>query len=305
MAKENTRRPKSGWRQLEFSTLICNPSPFCGIIFFAILSIFGLILTSVILAHSYKVFEKSEDITSDKAEFTLTSGDLDDIEGDLFIYLEYLDYYQNHRIYLKSKSKNQLSGEGDSSVSTDCEPLYDKGDLKGDLKGKISIFDDNAILPCGLMPASFIKTSMKAYLNDEKLKIDDSDIAWDTDDSKKYENQSNAYLDISDQHFKVWMRNSPTSRLNKLYGKIDENDLKVGKLVFEVSQGDNILGYEPDMKVKISTNNRLGGKNKVLGWTFFVVTVLSVIWCAVFMTIAKFHKVPTFEQILENRRRGG
>ena len=305
MVKENTRRPKSGWRQLEFSTLICNPSPLCGIIFFAILSISGLILSSVILAHSYKIFEKSEDITNQKAEFSISSADLDDIEGDLFIYLEYLDYYQNHRIYLKSKSKIQLSGEEDSSISTDCEPLYDKDDLKDDLKGKISTFDDKVILPCGLMPASYIKTSIEAKLNGKVLDIDDSDIAWKTDDSKKYENQSNAYLDISDEHFKVWMRNSPTSRLNKLFGKIEENDLKVGKLRFEVTQGENILGYEPDMKVKISTNNRLGGKNNVLGWTFLVVAVLSLIWSIVFMIIAKYHKVPTFGEILEKRRRGG
>lgn len=305
MAKENSRRPKPGWRQLDFRTIICSLSPICGLIFFAILFIFGLIMTTVILVHSYMIFEKSEDLTNNKAEFILSSSDLDDIKGDLFVYLEYLDYYQNHRIYLKSKSKLQLSDEHDSSVSTDCEPLYDEGDLEGDLKGKIPVFDGDVILPCGLMPASYVNTSVTASMNGKTVSIDDSDIAWETDDSKKYVDQENSYLDITDEHFKVWMRNSPTGRLNKLYGKIDEGDLAEGKLLFDVSQDINILGYEPDMKVKIATNNRLGGKNEVLGWTFFVVTVLSLIWCIVFAFIAKYHKIPTFAEILEKRKRGG
>lgn len=304
MAKENKRRPKEGWRQLAFNTFICSPDPKCAGVFFFILFIFALVLTSVILSHSFEIFEKTKEIIDQKATFDLDSEDIDNIKGDLFIYLEYEDYYQNHRIYLKSKSKEQLADEESSSLSTDCEPLYKESDLKKDLKDKFgNLSDDDKILPCGLMPASYVETIITASNDDGNLDIDESDITWTTDDDRKYQKQKNSYLNITDDHFIVWMRNSPTRRLNKLFGRIKENDLKKGKLEFKVEEMENRLGYKPDKYIKISTNNRLGGKNNVLGWTFFVVTILSLVWCIVFAAITKFHKVPTFNEVLQMRKK--
>ena len=304
MAKEKVNRPKQGWRQLDFSTFICSPDPKCAAVFFFLLFIFALVLTSVILSHSFDIFEKTEEIVDQFAIFDLDSEDIDKIKGDLFIYLEYEDYYQNHRIYLKSKSKEQLADEDSTSLSTDCEPLYKKSDLEGNLKDKIKEFyDEDKILPCGLMPASYVQTEITASIDGGILEIDESDITWPTDDDRKYQNQKDSYLNITDDHFIVWMRNSPTRRLNKLFGRIKEDDLKKGKLAFKVVEGENRLGYNPDRYVKISTNNRLGGRNNVLGWTFFVVTVLSLVWCIVFGAITKFHKVPTFNEVLQMRKK--
>jgi hypothetical protein len=303
MAKENKRRPKSGWRQLDFSTLICSPEPKCAAIFFFCVFVFGLVLTSVILSHSFEIFEKTEEIGDDgRVEFKLDSEDVDNIKGDLFVYLEYENYFQNHRIYLKSKSKEQLANEDSSSLSTDCSPLYKKSDLEGNLEGKIKVFDGNKILPCGLMPASYVNTTITAQLDEKSIEIDEDDITWSTDDDKKYQQQDDSYLDITDDHFIVWMRNSPTNRLKKLYGRIKNDDVKKGTLAFTIDEDENILGYNPDKFIKISTNNRLGGKNSVLGWTFFVITALSLIWSITFAVISRFHKYPTFQDVLQKRK---
>ncbi|OMJ83270.1 hypothetical protein SteCoe_15859 [Stentor coeruleus] len=305
MSNENKRRPKEGWRQLNFKTIICLPTPKCAAIFFALLFIFSLVLTCVILSLTYQILEKKSDTIKFNGDFdysegkvtiTLTKSDIDKIKGPLFIYIETEDYYQNHRIYLKSKSKEQLSDTSTDTLSTDCSPLVKDGEL--DIN--FGIYDKNHyIVPCGLMPASFINTTISISVNGETVNIDSDGISWKYDNSDMYKTHEFGYLDIEDKHFKVWMRNSPTSTLRKLYGKIDEKDAKEGIIEFNVELYKNYLEYLSDKRIIITTTTRIGGKNKVLGWAYFVICVVSFSWSVFFAVMSKYHQVPDIKDVFK------
>lgn len=296
MAKENQRRPKEGWRQLDFRTIICLPNAFCAAVFFFFLFIASLILCSVILGLSAQIkseessrfnFEEGRNINNISINISRT------MEEPVFVYLVYYDYHQNHRIYLKSKSKNQLAGESDDSLSTNCKPLLKFNSIDNVVFDQKNSTSNEKIVPCGLLPASFIDITIDVKRNNPKnisvydnITIDDSDIAWDTDNEKKYKDKDGAYLNITDPHFKVWMRTSATNRLRKLYGKISKKLEKDDQIFFDLTQtSENHLGYSPDMKIILSTTTTIGGRNYVLGWVFFVVMVLSLIWTIMFVMI--------------------
>lgn len=300
MVNETKRRPKDGWRQLDFKTVICLPSPKCAGIFFGLLFIVSVVLTSIILPLSYKIIEKSAEFKYSGSDDLTSTIDLDEkIEGPVYIYLEYLDYFQNHRIYLKSKSKYQLSGNSDASLSANCEPLYRSGDINININ---TYADGDVILPCGLMAASFINLTLTLTNNANTVKINSDDIAWPSDNSDKYSSQNGEYIDISNPHFKVWMRNSLTRNFRKIYGKVDKS-LEKGQLSFKlVLTTKNYLEYEPDMRIIISTTTRIGGKNFILGWAFLFVSALSLVWSLVFFILAKYFKMPTIKETYLKKR---
>ena len=301
--ESETRRPKDGWRQLDFKTTVCLPSPRCSAIAFGVIFIISSVLTCVILPLSYQITEKSTSLdslrlgSSSTSTLTLT----ENFSGPVYIYLAYMDYHQNHRIYLKSKSKYQLSGSYDSTLSTDCDPLEYQGEI--DLKiGNYA--EGETILPCGLMPASFVNISMRVTNNDTPVSIDSSGIAWPSDNSNKYLSQTGEYLDISNPHFKVWMRSALTKDFRKIYGKV--SGFSKGQVNFYVeATTTNYLGYYPEMMIILSTTTRLGGKNFVLGWCFFIISVISFAWCIIFLVFAKYSKIPTLKEFytkkIENR----
>ena len=280
MGIENTRKPKEGWRQLDFKTTICLPNEKCAAVAFFIIFIATLILTSVILSFSYKISEHSSKIIDFPNRIITDTIWIDtEIESPVFIYLEYINYFQNNRIYQKSKSKAQLAGKSDSALSTSCSPLVNYGDLGFTFNQDKS----GPIVPCGLRPASYyIMTFSLNNTTGSGVNIRDTDIVWPYDDSSMYKNSPEQYVNITDPHFKVWMRAGLSGTFRKLYGKID-GDLPRGNYTFTLeSLNENWLGYEPDMRIIISNATRIGGKNMVLGWTFFVIMMLSLIWCLFF-----------------------
>ena len=301
MGSENKNRPKNGWKQLNFKTIICLPTPKCAALFFLILFIFGVILSSIILSYSYKIIEKTGSFNQSPYDGIATSEIIleESITDSVYVFLEHMDYYQNHRIYLKSKSRYQLCGEYDTTLSTNCEPLQYDGDIDIHMKP----YHDNAtiILPCGLMPASFVTILIDVKNNQNHLTIDSSKISWEVDNSRKYQNQEDEYLNITDPHFKVWMRNSLTSTFGKIYGKINQ-PLEPGNLVFTARiNSTNYLQYSPDMRVIISTTTRIGGKNMILGYTFVVVSGGSLLWAIIFSVLIKYKKNPTIKDLYQQK----
>ncbi|OMJ87428.1 hypothetical protein SteCoe_10845 [Stentor coeruleus] len=296
MGKENTRRPKEGWRQVNFKTVICLPNAFCAMIFFLVLFFVCLILSSVILYYTFQVVE----LVSDEINFPIKDKNSivrlevkEDINNPVFVYVVYLDYYQNHRNYLKSKSKNQLAGESDDYLNDNCLPLVKpKDQLNIELfnyTGNNYKLDENTkLVPCGLLPASYVDLNLNAKYNNSDISkyIDSNDISWTTDDENKYKNNENEYLNITNEKFKVWMRTSATNKARKLYWKI-KKDLKKDQEIYLTlsTTWHNSLDYTPKLKIILSNSTRIGGKNHVLGWIFFFIMIFSLIWSIMFAII--------------------
>lgn len=305
MANDIKRRPKEGWRQQNFKTTICVPSPICAAIFFGILFLFSFSLTLITLSFTYQIFEKKSDVIEFKGDFNISKGityikltqnDFDKIKGLLYVYVETNEYYQNHRIYLKSKSKGQMVGSSNLDLPLECVPLVNDADLDV----RFGTYEKSSqIVPCGLMPASFVNTTISLYSNEKEINVDSEGISWKNDNSEMYKSQKNQYLNIEDEHFKVWMRSSPTKTLKKLYGKIEKKDLEVGTLIFHITLQKNYLEYISEKRIFLTTTTKIGGKYKVLGWTFLIITIISFFWCIFFIITMNYQNVPDIKTLFK------
>ena len=80
--------------------------------------------------------------------------------GDVFIYYELENFFQNHRRYGKSRDDNQLLGKikrddaGVPVVSTECKPFHDCG-TEGCMNSENPALPNNTVyLPCGAIANS-------------------------------------------------------------------------------------------------------------------------------------------------------
>ena len=282
MVHEKKNMPKEGWKQVDFNHFICIPNFKCFLIVFPIICFISFILTVIILSYTYQIKEVISDEFRITDKGTVTMNIDKDLDEPIFLYIYFIDFYQNHRIYLKSKSKSQLADKSDSTLSDSCGPLYNIDDLGlTDPPGK----DGDVLNPCGLLPRSFLNLSLTATFSTTKnsLNLTTEDISWETDNDSKYKKSSD--FDVEDEKFKNWMRTGATRYPRKLYYKI-KKDLSDGdELDFEynLENSDEIYySYRPKAKIILSTTTRIGGKNKVLGFVFLVITIISFVWSVLF-----------------------
>ena len=78
--------------------------------------------------------------------------------GDVFIYYELENFYQNHRRYVKSRDDKQLLGNKKiaDGVNTDCQPFdkCKKGDGECMNGNDTNLPDETPFLPCGAIANS-------------------------------------------------------------------------------------------------------------------------------------------------------
>ena len=137
------------------------------------------------------------------------------IEGPVYVYYQLENFYQNHRNYVISRSNEQLLGKelDVAQLSHDCNPIITNGDLGFTKSVNNSTLDENAAaFPCGLVAQSFFNDTYTFYseivdesdLQKNRIEIDDSDIAWESDVKNKFFNmesewETNQWIDVSDR----------------------------------------------------------------------------------------------------------
>jgi len=114
------------------------------------------------------------------------------MEGPVYAYYELDGFYQNHRRYVKSRSKRQLAGEdlGYDDVKVDCDPAITNSDINKlvSVNGTALVGDDVAV-PCGLTAQTFFNDEYAIFINTLEVEIDSTDIAWKSDIDYKFKNQ--------------------------------------------------------------------------------------------------------------------
>jgi hypothetical protein len=229
----------------------------CFTTLFVLFLIFGLAMYMSALS----VVESSERYDSDcdkkiGSSCTITFDVDDDMTEPVYVYYEMRNFYQNHRAFVKSRSEKQLRGEDidKEDLDKDCIPAvtYDElfeyvnpdplllaaailadSDIT-DLASYMEEMEDDVAFPCGLAAATkfndtYVLTDPKGKL----VKIDEDDIAWESDKDFKFENLDGndvvkrQWTDIEDEHFIVWMRLAALPTFRKLWGKI-ESDVDEG-----------------------------------------------------------------------------
>jgi len=96
-----------------------------------------------------------------------------DWQGQVFIYYELENFYQNHRRYVKSRDDKQLLGKIDlNNPDTECKPFY-------------KLNETIAYLPCGAIANSLFSDVIVLKYSTEKenktVNVTRTGIAWDSD----------------------------------------------------------------------------------------------------------------------------
>ena len=106
-------------------------------------------------------------------------------------------------------------------------------------------------------------------------------------DKKLYDKNpdpSKQWIDMTNEHFLVWMRPSGLPNPRKLWGRINR-DLKKGETIdITIDNKYNVNNYKGKKKIVLSNATRFGGKNKFLGVSYIVVGALSIL-CAILFPI--------------------
>lgn len=228
------------------------------------------------------------------------------MEQPVMVYYQLNNFYQNHRRYVKSKSDNQLNGDyqtlNEIKNSDDCSPVETNADMgkKISVSGKELVQSDVAI-PCGLIAKSLFNDTFSLYNSDktQEIEIDQKDIAWEADKKLKYKNTEKPpegktwediqWIDMTDEHFMVWMRPAGLPDFRKLWGRV-RKDLEPGTYYMKVNNRYDVKAFSGEKYLVLSTVNAFGGKNAFLGISYVVVGGICILLAIVFLVGYQIHQ---------------
>ena len=84
------------------------------------------------------------------------------------------------------------------------------------------------------------------------------------------------WIDVTDEHFIVWMRFSPFKNPRKVWGRIDQ-DLELGSYTLKVNSNWDASIYGGEKRVILATTNSMGGKGIFLSICYLIVGALALV----------------------------
>ena len=184
--------------------------------------------------------------------------------------------------------------------SQDCDPAITNRDMnkKKNYYGD-NLDPDDVAIPCGLIAKSYFNDDFKEWTIVDKFNENTvfspncKDIAWKADKELKYKNVdlSLQWIDMTDEHFIVWMRPAGLPNFRKLWGRIDDRDLEAGTHVkVTIEDKFDVSSFNGEKYLILSTVNAFGGKNSFLGISYIVLGGISIILAIVFIIGYNIHK---------------
>ena len=275
------------------------------IIFFCFGAVF-IVLGIIILIFSNKIEEISlrYDVEcTGKTTCTIKLKVEKNMEKNIMVYYQLDGFYQNHRRYVKSKSDDQLNGKDISfeamKDSQDCDPVITNKEMgKTESITGATLAENDVAIPCGLIAKSFFDDKfhdwkiIDSFGDISNLKVDETNIAWKADKELKYKNVDKArqWIDMTDEHFIVWMRPAGLPNFRKLWGRITDRDLKAGtKIEVKIENNFDVSSFNGKKYLILSTVNAFGGKNSFLGISYIVLGGISIILAVVFVIGYNLH----------------
>ena len=273
-----------GWRPV--------PSMIRAIAIFLSLGIVFAGLGVLILLFSNQIVEKIEryDKTCEyyrNNQCNITINITERMKANISVYYQLDGFYQNHPRYIRSKNEAQLKGEiaTNEEIENDCYPIIKNSDVDNNSSNKLA--PDDIAFPCGLMAKTFFNDTFTFYnkTDDSEIIINDHNIARKTD-REKYKttfNKSKHWINMSDEHFLVWMRPSPFPNFTKLYGRI-YGDIEKGTIINVVINNSYLVeSFDGGKYIVLRTVNSFGGKNHMLAIGYIIFGGVSIILGIIFI----------------------
>lgn len=304
--EEYEKLKKSKFKQQKMWAWRPNPKIATIAIVFISFGVVLIIIGIVILIYTKKI--KEIDIRYDnrgECEIGKTCNIVINIDEDMkdkiFIYYQIYGLNQNHKRYMESKSADQLQGKTvakDKLIKNkDCYPVTTNEEM-GFKKGRKSItgkdLDMNeAAVPCGLMAKTYFTDNFTRWeIDGEEIFPNVSGIVW-KEEKKKFKNTDSLdkqWVNMTDEHFIIWMRTSPLGAIKKIWGRFDNRNFKIGqRLVVTIENNYNVERFNGEKHLIITTLNALGGQNMFLGICYCIVGALAIVVTVIFIICYSFH----------------
>lgn len=96
------------------------------------------------------------------------------------------------------------------------------------------------------------------------------------------------WLDMTDEHFIVWMRTAGLPNFRKLWGKVEGDEsadtptLAAGTYYVDIMNKYKVSDFSGTKSFVLSTTNMLGGRNYFLAVCYIVVGALCIVFAVIF-----------------------
>ncbi|EAY22669.1 membrane protein, putative [Trichomonas vaginalis G3] len=276
-------------------------TPFFAAMIYLIFSIISLIIGIVVFSSNKNIFEYKQNYDCHANGTCSVKFVLDkEIKGDLKLYYQLENFFQNHLAYAHSKSWDMLKGNNFSSkkATSQCKP---------DVAGPTNV-------PCGLLPMTVFNDTF--VIASDNITMKEKEITQKT--YKKIFHQSmnltnpelNYWLrnnrsltfpgEQENEHFINWLQVSPLKTFRKLYGYVSHSSGVFPKgTEIEIAIIDNYPINKANFKkyLVLAQTNFLGCKNNFFGTYFIVLAVFSFIAAAVFEVLYLTKTLPLYKQL--------
>jgi hypothetical protein len=138
----------------------------------------------------------------------------EDMPGPVYVYLNFVDFYQNHRAMMSSFSRKQLEnkGETEANLKSICSGAYTNKEMGKDKSFTGVALDPNAgASPCGYMARNFPLDEYKSMTTADGLKtypILDTDLIM-PEEAENFQPETDAknkqWVDVTKHRFINWM----------------------------------------------------------------------------------------------------
>lgn len=221
----------------------------------------------------------------------------DKMEKRIMIYYQLTGFYQNHRRYVKSKNDDQLYGKFKTKAelidNEDCDPVITNADMNKtrNYNNTLNLDQNDLAIPCGLIAKSFFNDRFYDWTiikngEEKPFSPNERNIASKADKEIKFNNYdlSKQWINMTDEHFIVWMRPAGLPTFRKLWARIDDMDLEEGsKVNVKIDDNFEVSSFNGKKHLILTTTNSFGGKNLFIGISYIVLGVISMSFGVVFV----------------------
>jgi len=204
------------------------------------------------------------------------------VSAPSYMYYGLVNFFQNQRNYIKSRSAEQLRGDFEPGTTdlSECDP-------------KVENDDGVELLPCGLTAFSLFNDTLTLCKDRdcaETVGTTKNGIAWDVDVNTRFQEgpASAGYTptingNITDPDFMVWMRLAAYGTFRKLYYVITE-DLEADRDYFvRIDARYPVESFGGEKFFVIAETRWFGGRNNFLAYAYLVVGGLALVLAAAFL----------------------